>query len=219
MCRWLFKCRGGQDSDSSRQHGPDNGSEERHTPFRMLHPSLDADERGSEMIQGLMGQTAHGKMAHLCAFAKDLPFPAEASVLTRSLAVAFLFSGGGEGEEEDGAMGQFAFGADGTAVGEHDVFGDGEAEAGASGFTGAGFIDAVKAFEQAREMFGSDAGAEILDEEFDGVRDSTGSEDDSSARGSVFQGIVDQVGEDLMNGFAVGQDLREIFRQRVGSRD
>ena len=39
--------------------------------------------------------------------------------------------GGGEGEEEGGAVSQFAFGADGAAVGEHDVLGDGEAEAGA----------------------------------------------------------------------------------------
>jgi hypothetical protein len=66
-------------------------------------------------------------------------------------------------------------------VGEHYVFGDGEAEAGASGFAGAGFVDAIKAFEQAGEMFGGDAGAEVLDEEFDGVGNGAGTEDDSSS--------------------------------------
>ncbi len=64
-------------------------------------------------------------------------------------------------------MAEFAFGADGAAVGEHDVLGDGEAEAGAAGFAGAGFVDAVEAFEEARQMLGGDAGAEILHVKFD----------------------------------------------------
>ncbi len=114
-------------------------------------------------------------------------------------------------------MGQFAFGADGAAVGQHDVLGDGEAEAGASGFAGAGFVDAIEAFEQAREVLGGDAGAEILDEEFYGVGNGAGAEDDSSAGGAVLQGIVDQVGEDLVNGFAVGEDRRKVFWERVGA--
>ena len=67
-------------------------------------------------------------------------------------------------------------------MGEHDVLGDGEAEAGASGFAGAGFVDAIKAFEQAGEMFGGDAGAGVLNEEFDGVGDGAGTEDDSGGR-------------------------------------
>ena len=67
-------------------------------------------------------------------------------------------------------MGQFAFGTDGAAVGEHDVLGDGESEAGAAGFAGAGFVDAIETFEEARKVFGGDAGTEVLHEEFDGVR-------------------------------------------------
>ncbi len=83
-------------------------------------------------------------------------------------------------------MGQVAFGADGAAVGEHDVLGDGEAEAGASGFAGAGFVDAIEAFEEAGKMFRGDAGAEVLDEEFYGAGNGAGAEDDSSAgRGGV----------------------------------
>ena len=53
-------------------------------------------------------------------------------------------------------------------MGKHDVLGDGESQAGASRFTGARFIDAVKAFEQAGEVLGGDAGAEIADVEFHG---------------------------------------------------
>src|SRR5271155_2837196 len=96
-------------------------------------------------------------------------------------------------------------------MGKHDVLGDGEAEARASGLAGAGFIDAIEAFEQARKMLGGDAGAEILDEEFDSVGNDARAKDDSSAGSSVLQGIVDQVGKDLMNGFTVGEDRWKIF--------
>src|SRR5438128_1197853 len=117
-----------------------------------------------------------------------------------------LGSGGGEGEQEGGAVVEFALGADGASVGQHDVLGDGEAQAGASGFAGAGFVDAVEAFEEARDMFGGNAGAEILHVEFDAAEGGTRAQDDASAGAAVLHGIVDKVGEDLMNGFAVGQD-------------
>ena len=68
--------------------------------------------------------------------------------------------GGGEREDESAAAGEFAFGTDGAGVGAHDVFGDGEAEAGSPGLSGAGFVDAVEAFEEAGQVFGGDAGAE-----------------------------------------------------------
>ena len=87
--------------------------------------------------------------------------------------------GGGEGEEEGGAVSQFAFGADGAAVGEHDVLGDGETEAGASRLAGTSFVDAIETFKQARKVFGGDAGAEVLDEEFDCVGNGAGTENDS----------------------------------------
>src|ERR1700690_4006910 len=56
--------------------------------------------------------------------------------------------GGGEREQEGAAVAEFAFGADRATVGEHDVFGDGEAESGAAGFAGAGFVDAIEALEK-----------------------------------------------------------------------
>ncbi len=113
-------------------------------------------------------------------------------------------------------MGEFAFGADGAAVGEHDVFGDGEAEAGASGFAGAGFVDAIEALEEARKVLGGDAGAEILHEEFHGVGNGAGPEHDSSAGGTVLQGIVNQVGKNLVDGFAVGENRGKIFGSGLG---
>lgn len=58
-------------------------------------------------------------------------------------------------------------------MGEHDVFGDREAKAGASGFAGAGFIDSIEAFEEARKMFGGDTRTEVLHTKFYGVRNGT----------------------------------------------
>ena len=100
-------------------------------------------------------------------------------------------------------------------MGEHDVFGDGEAEAGASGFAGAGFVDPIEAFKETGKMFEGDAGAKILDEEFDGMRDGMSTENDAAAGvtllRTVFQGIVDQVGKDLVDGFAIGENRGEFL--------
>src|ERR1700733_16092121 len=124
-------------------------------------------------------------------------------------------SGNGEGKQKSRSVGEFAFGADGAAVGEHDVFGDGKAKAGASGFAGAGFVDSIEAFEEAREMFRGNACAEILHEEFDGMGNRAGAEDDASAGSTILQGVIDQVGKNLMNGFAVGENHGKIFRQWI----
>ena len=56
----------------------------------------------------------------------------------------------GQGEKKRGTVSEFAFGADRPAVGEDDMFRDGEAEAGASGLAGAGFIHAIETLEEAR---------------------------------------------------------------------
>ena len=111
---------------------------------------------------------------------------------------------GGEGEDERGAVVQFAFGADRSAVGEHDVFGDGEAEASPSGLAGASLVDAIKAFKETGQMLGRNAGAEILDVELDSPSGGPCAQDDASAGAAVFHRVVDEVGEDLVNGLAVG---------------
>ena len=64
-------------------------------------------------------------------------------------------------------MSEFAFRADRSAVREDDMFGDSEAETCAAGFAGAGFIHAIEALEEARQMFGGDAGAKVLYVKFD----------------------------------------------------
>jgi hypothetical protein len=73
-----------------------------------------------------------------------------------------------ESEHKGRAVIEFTFGADGSVMGEDDVLGNCEAQACASGLPGARLVDAVKALEQSRQMFGGDAGTEIADIELDG---------------------------------------------------
>src|SRR5271170_195662 len=58
-----------------------------------------------------------------------------------------LCGGDGQSEEEGCTRAQLAFGANQASVGEHDMLGDGQAKAGATGLPRAGLIDAVKALE------------------------------------------------------------------------
>src|SRR5258707_5428387 len=69
-------------------------------------------------------------------------------------------------KQERRTMVQFALGADRSTVGQHDVFGDGQPQAGAAGFARAGFIYAIKAFEKPGQVFRWNAGAEIAYVEF-----------------------------------------------------
>ena len=66
----------------------------------------------------------------------------------------FQYSSDKERKNERAAVAELAFGVNRSTVRAHDVLGDGEAKAGASGLTRAGFIDAIEAFEEARQVFG-----------------------------------------------------------------
>ena len=96
-------------------------------------------------------------------------------------------------------------------MGKDDVFRDGKAEAGASGFAGTGLVDAVETFEETGQVFRGNAGAEILHVEFDATLVGAGTQDDAAAGASVLHGIVDQVGEDLVDRLTVSQDNGQCF--------
>src|SRR2546430_14655099 len=97
---------------------------------------------------------------------------------------------------------------------------NGEAQAGAAGLPGARLVDPVEALEDAVEVFGGDAGAEVADAELDGaagakgaagVRYLAGAHQDSAVRLvaglAVLDAIFDEVAEDLEDGVGVGDDL------------
>jgi hypothetical protein len=100
-----------------------------------------------------------------------------------------------------------AFGPDLSAVELHDVFDDGEAESGAAGFAGAGFIEAIEPFEDALQGIGREAGAVVLDLDVDGLGVGFGGGDgDVSGLAAVLDGVVDQVEEHLLKPVGIGSD-------------
>ena len=91
--------------------------------------------------------------------------------------------------------------------------GNGEAEAGATGLAGAGFIYTVEALEDAVEMLKGDSLAEVADTELDGldgVGQLAGTDDDAgvglAAGLTVFDCVFDEVAEDLDYGVEVSED-------------
>jgi len=89
---------------------------------------------------------------------------------------------------------------------EDDVLGDGKTQACASAFTRARFIDTIETFKDAGEMFGWNSRAKIADVELHSVIDIARSEFDAAAFVGGLGGIVDEVGEDLEDGVAIGGD-------------
>ena len=83
----------------------------------------------------------------------------------RGLCGALRCGGERQREVEAGAVAKLAFSPDASAVSLHNVLDDGEAEAGAAGLARARLVDAIKALEDALEMLGGDAGAEVLNGE------------------------------------------------------
>ena len=77
----------------------------------------------------------------------------------------------GEGQGEGGAFLELACYFDGAVEEFDEEFDKGEADAVAAGFAGAGFIDAVEAVEDAREVGGADADAVVGDGELEMVGD------------------------------------------------
>ena|SRR5580700_6260717 len=91
---------------------------------------------------------------------------------------------------------------------EGDVFGDGKSQAGAAGLTGSGLIDSVEALEEAWKVFRGDARAEVADIKFDAALAITSAQNDLSAGCGILHRILNQVGEDLVDGFAIRVDRR-----------
>ena len=100
-------------------------------------------------------------------------------------------------------------------MGKDDVFRDGKAEAGASRFAGPSFIDPIETFEQTGQVFRGNAPAKILDIELDAVTGRTSPQNYAAAGAPVLHGIVDQVGEDLVDGLSVSKDHGQAVRGGV----
>ena len=89
---------------------------------------------------------------------------------------------------------------------QNNMFYDRQAEACAAAFARARFIHAVKALKDARQMFRSDAGAEVANKELNAVFKLMRADDDFLSALGVAQGIADEVAEDLVDGVIVRHD-------------
>src|SRR5437899_2039773 len=96
---------------------------------------------------------------------------------------------------------------------QNNVLGDGESQASASGFAGASLIHAVETLEQPGKMLGRDAGPEVFHVELDAATGIARPEHNLPACGSVLEGVFNEVGKDLVDGFPIG--LHSPIKSRV----
>src|SRR5579883_1359844 len=117
-------------------------------------------------------------------------------------------------ETEATAAVRFALDPDPAAMGEDEVFDDGEAEAGAAEFARASLVDPVEALEQAGQILFWDADARILHGNLDFlatiVDDRMRGDRNGPTRRGVFQGIIEQVRNDLVHRFGVAEHFDAV---------
>ena len=104
-------------------------------------------------------------------------------------------------------MADLALDVDGAVEEFNEEFDEGEADAVAAGFAGAGFVDAVEAVEDAREVGGGDADAVVGDGDGGSVAFLTGFDVDGAALRGVFDGVFGQVVEDLPEELGRGENV------------
>src|ERR1700751_6488266 len=112
----------------------------------------------------------------------------------------------GQSEKEGRAMVKFALCANRAQVRERDVFGNGEPQTGPSRFAGARLVDAVKALEEARQMLRADPRAESTKIKFDPALAIPRAQDNFAAGRGILHRILNQVREDLVDGFTISVD-------------
>jgi hypothetical protein len=120
----------------------------------------------------------------------------------------------GEGEGKFGPAAHFALYADFPALRLDEVFDDRQAESSAAEFARTGLIDAIETLKQTGEIFRRDADAGILDEDF-GERkggEIAHADDDGAVFGGVFQGVIDEIRQNLIDGFGVAKRFRLPLR-------
>src|SRR5450432_2552867 len=95
-----------------------------------------------------------------------------------------------DGKMKSGADTDFAFDPDAATVGFDQVFGDGQAQAGAARFAGAGGIDAIETFEDTRLIGLRNADARVGNGQDHFITAGVGAQDDLAIRQSVLDGVV-----------------------------
>ena len=118
----------------------------------------------------------------------------------------------GEGEGKFGAVAYLAFDPESAAVGFDDVLGDGEAEAGAAGFAGAGGVHAIEAFEDAFLIRQRNADAGVGDGDDGFARAGGGADVDVPAWRRVLDGVVEEILENVAEQSGIAADGGKLRR-------
>src|ERR1035437_4078261 len=112
-----------------------------------------------------------------------------------------------ECEQECGTLANGAFPARGATERRHQVLDDGKTQTGATQLSRAGLIHPVEAFEEARQIFGGNPDSGVADVYLDVPAGRARAHRDPASRGREFDGIVQQVAENLRYGLAVAPCL------------
>ena len=97
-----------------------------------------------------------------------------------------------------------------AAVSLHHLLHDSQTQSGATGGACARGVRAIETFKEVRQMFGRNANSGILHAYFDQRLDGSGGNADLSLAGSMYNGIAQQVAENLGDPFLVGFDTGQI---------
>src|SRR3954471_21806298 len=134
----------------------------------------------------------------------------DVSEMSLAAKVAAAFLDGRKSEVERTALPDFGFMPNLAVVALDDVFDNGQAEASAALFARTGFIHAIEPFEDAVHAFGRDAGAVVAHADFDHAIFNAGIDPDRAFGAAIFDRVVDQIKEDLLEAIGVGQDF-DVF--------
>src|ERR1700730_6760562 len=93
---------------------------------------------------------------------------------------------------------------------QHNMFGNCQSQPSSARFAGAGLVHSIETFEQASQVLGRNARAEILNVEFDSSRDGSRSQNDTATRSGIFQRIIHKIREDLMDGLGISSNLSSV---------
>src|SRR5678815_311563 len=115
-------------------------------------------------------------------------------------------------DDDARAVSLLAFGSHRAAMCENNVFHDGKAEAGPAALAAAGFVGAVKAFKNPRQIRWRYPDPGVLDPDFDGTVHGRGAHFYAATGFGVLDGIVDKVAQHLFETKGIRTDFRQTGR-------
>src|SRR5437588_688338 len=89
-------------------------------------------------------------------------------------------------------------------MGQNDVFGDGQAQAGATRLPRSGLVNTVETLKKPGQVFGRNSRSKVLHVKFDSSLGRARAQNDPVAGSCILQCVIEQVSKDLVYGFPIG---------------